>query len=82
MLEFFEYRDLPSHLWELGKQFWKMADWIRRNIPSNEERNIAFRKLLEAKEHALRARLLPDDGFNNGDIHAATRRNERVDRHI
>ncbi len=57
MIQFFEYVHLPSHLRDVSKQFWEMADWMRRNLPLNEERDFAFRKLLEAKDCAVRAQL-------------------------
>ncbi len=57
MIQFFAYEHLPPHLQEVSKQFWEMADWMRRNLPANEERDFAFRKLLEAKDCAVRAKL-------------------------
>jgi hypothetical protein len=58
MLEFFVYDHLPPHLQEVSKAFFGLADWLRQNIPVNEERDFAFRKLLEAKDCAVRAKLL------------------------
>ena len=58
MLQFFEYAHLPPHLQEISKEFFTMAHWIATNLPSNPERTVALRKLLEAKDCAVRARLL------------------------
>jgi hypothetical protein len=57
MLQFFEYAHLPERLQEISKEFFTMAHWIAMNLPSNPERTVALRKLLEAKDCAVRARL-------------------------
>jgi hypothetical protein len=40
-----------------SKQFGDMARWIAETLPRNPERTVALRKLLEAKDCAVRARL-------------------------
>jgi hypothetical protein len=53
--QFFEYAHLPAHLQEISKPFAEMAWWIEVMIPRNPERTVALRKLLEAKDAAVRA---------------------------
>ena len=57
MMQFFAYEHLPPHLQEVSKAFHDTADWIVNNLPSNPERTAGLRKLLEAKDCAVRARL-------------------------
>lgn len=57
ILQFFEYQHLPEHLKEVSADFHWLAHEIVAHIPSNPERTVALRKLLEAKDCAVRARL-------------------------
>jgi hypothetical protein len=57
LLQFFVYEHLPKHLQEISKQYYELAKWTIDNLPSNPERTTAMRKLLEAKDCAVRARL-------------------------
>jgi hypothetical protein len=57
MLQFFEYKHLPKELQVISSQFGELANWIVDNLPSNPERTVALRKLLEAKDCAVRANL-------------------------
>ena len=57
MLQFFEYEHLPDHLKAISKPFGELAQWMVRALPSNAERTAGLRKLLEAKDCAVRARL-------------------------
>lgn len=57
ILEFFKYKHLPEHLQVVSKPFHTMAWWIMENIPANNESSMALRKLLEAKDCAVRAML-------------------------
>lgn len=59
-MQFFGYSHLPEHLQETSKRFHDLADWIVSELPSNPERTVALRKLLEAKDCAVRARLYKD----------------------
>lgn len=54
----FRYAHLPPHLQEISKPFAELADFIIENIPKNQERSAGLRKLLEAKDCAVRAKLL------------------------
>lgn len=55
MLQFFAYSHLPSQLRAASEPFHVLADHIVTTIPRNPERTVALRKLLEAKDCAVRA---------------------------
>lgn len=57
MLQFFEYAHLPDHLKEVSKPFCELANTIVGTLPENAERTVALRKLLEAKDCAVRSKL-------------------------
>ena len=57
LLQFFTYEHLREDLQPTSKQFVDVADWIVNNLPRNPERTVALRKLLEAKDCAVRAKL-------------------------
>ena len=57
MLQFFVYTHLPSNLQEVSQPFCELAEQLVNNLPSNPERTVALRKLLEAKDCAVRALL-------------------------
>lgn len=55
--QFFAYEHLPEHLQEVSRPFGELAALIVKALPRNPERTVALRKLLEAKDAAVRARL-------------------------
>lgn len=55
--QFFAFAHLPAHLQEVSKPFGEMAERIVTTLPRNPERTVALRKLLEAKDAAVRALL-------------------------
>lgn len=57
MLQFFAYEHLPEHLQAESKPFCELARQIVATLPRNPERTVCLRKLLEAKDCAVRARL-------------------------
>jgi hypothetical protein len=57
ILRFFHYDHLPSPLKVISRPFCGMARVIVETLPNNAERAVALRKLLEAKDAAVRARL-------------------------
>jgi len=57
MLQWFEYSHLPVKLQAISHPFCELAAWINANLPRNPERDFALRKLLEAKDCAVRAGL-------------------------
>lgn len=61
MLQFFAYAHLPPHLQAVSQPFGELAEKIVSELPSNPERTVALRKLLEAKDCAVRALLFKAD---------------------
>lgn len=59
MLKWFEYSHLPGHLQAYSQPFYLLAHQIASTIMSGPERTVALRKLLEAKDAAVRAALTP-----------------------
>lgn len=55
ILQFFAYEHLRQDLQEISKPFGEMADRLIEKLPRNPERTVALRKLLEAKDAAVRA---------------------------
>jgi hypothetical protein len=60
IMQFFAYAHLPEHLQQVSLPFAVLADRIVGELPRNSERTVALRKLLEAKDAAVRARLAKD----------------------
>jgi hypothetical protein len=58
--QFFAYGHLPPHLQQISKPFGDLAKAIVETLPRNPERTVALRKLLEAKDAAVRAQLAKD----------------------
>lgn len=52
---YFEYGHLPPHLQEVSKPFFEMADAMAQRVQDCEETEAGLRKLLEAKDCAVRA---------------------------
>lgn len=59
MLKWFAYSHLPPHLQEVSKPFGDLAELIVSTIDGGPERTVALRKLLEAKDAAVRDKLNP-----------------------
>lgn len=59
MLKWFEYSHLPEHLQGVSRAFGELAQGIVATIEPGPERTVALRKLLEAKDAAVRAKLNP-----------------------
>lgn len=59
MMKWFAYEHLPSHLQEVSKQFHALASDIALLVQPGPERTVAMRKLLEAKDAAVRATVNP-----------------------
>ena len=58
--QFFAYEHLPQLLQEVSVPFAVLVQSIIDTIPRNPERTVALRKLLEAKDAAVRAKLAKD----------------------
>lgn len=55
MLQWFEYDHLPEKLQEVSRPFCDLAVHVAETIQRGPERTVALRKLLEAKDAAVRA---------------------------
>lgn len=53
--QFFSYTHLPAELRAVSEPFCRLAAHIVATVPRNPERTVALRKLLEAKDAAVRA---------------------------
>jgi hypothetical protein len=60
ILQFFAYSHLPEDLQQVSVRFYDLAKHLETALPGNPERAQALRKLLEAKDAAVRARLYRD----------------------
>lgn len=57
VLKFFKYDHLPERLQAISKPFADLAQQVAERAPDNQETTVAHRKLLEAKDAAVRAAL-------------------------
>lgn len=57
ILRFFEFTHLPDRLQTVSREFATVALFVIENLPRNAERTVALRKILEAKDAAVRANL-------------------------
>jgi len=55
LLKFFAYTHLPPHLQEVSAPFGVLAQTVADRAPDSPETTVAIRKLLEAKDCAVRA---------------------------
>jgi hypothetical protein len=62
MLQFFTFEHLKPELREISAPFAGLAKQIVDTLPRNPERTVALRKLLEAKDCAVRAKLFRAEG--------------------
>jgi hypothetical protein len=61
MMQFFSYEHLKPELRTVSEPFYHMAVSIMLTLPENAERTMALRKLLEAKDCAVRAHLFKSE---------------------
>lgn len=59
MLKWFAFAHLPPHLQAISQPFHDLAEIIDQNVPPGPERTVAFRKLLESKDAAVRSVVHP-----------------------
>ena len=59
MMRWFDYNHLPQPLKSVSQQFHMLALNVVEDIEPGPERTVALRKLLEAKDAAVRAKLNP-----------------------
>lgn len=61
MMRYFEFLHLPPKLQQVSRHFYTVADIVRNTVPDGPEKTVCLRKLLEAKDAAVRAALdIPD----------------------
>jgi len=56
-IKYFEYEHLPEHLKEISKLFYELAHTMEEVLPDSAEKSAGMRKLLEAKDCFVRAKL-------------------------
>lgn len=59
LLHWFEYEHLPPHLKEVSKPFGVLANQMFKSLEFGPELETCLRKLLEAKDAAVRAQVRP-----------------------
>jgi len=59
MIKWFKYEHLPEKLQDVSKAFAELAVTLFHRVSAGPERTAAFRKLLEAKDAAVRAKVIP-----------------------
>lgn len=57
LLGYFDYLHLPEHLQEVSQPFYRLATDMAARLPEGPEVTVCLRKLLEAKDCAVRAAL-------------------------
>lgn len=67
IMQFFTFAHLPEKLQVVSEPFGELARHMVDVLPNNPEREAALRKLLEAKDAAVRAQL-----FKEGDVKVTT----------
>jgi hypothetical protein len=60
MLKLFAYDHLRADLLEVSRPFAELAELLVLTVPAGPERTVALRKLLEAKDAAVRAVAIPE----------------------
>jgi hypothetical protein len=61
IMQFFTYEHLKEPLQAVSKPFCLLAEHIVGYLPRNPERSVALRKLLEAKDAAVRAAIFKEE---------------------
>ena len=56
-IKYFSYEHLPAKLQEISKPIGDLAQWLEDNLPDGAEKSAGMRKLLEAKDCFVRAKL-------------------------
>lgn len=56
-MKYFAYEHLPPHLQEVSKPIGDLASLMNDSLPDGDEKEIGLRKLLEAKDCLVRAKL-------------------------
>lgn len=62
LLQFFSYKHLPhGPMQDTSMLFSQLANELEKVLPKNPEATVAFRKLLEAKDCAVRSLIFKDE---------------------
>jgi len=56
-MKYFAYQHLPAHLQEVSKPIGDLATLMDETLPDGAEKSAGLRKLLEAKDALVRAKL-------------------------
>ena len=59
MLRYFGYDHLHPDLQQVSRHFFDLAHFVCGELPRSAERTVCLRKLLEAKDAAVRAKVYP-----------------------
>lgn len=57
IMKFFEFSHLPPHLQEVSRPIGELATQMDASLPDGPEKSAGLRKLLEAKDCFVRAKL-------------------------
>ena len=57
IMKYFEYAHLPDHLQAVSRPIGELAKQMDEQIPDGAEKSAGLRKLLEAKDALVRAKL-------------------------
>ncbi|EFD1632231.1 TPA: hypothetical protein P6447_002949 [Escherichia coli] len=57
IMKYFAYQHLPAHLQEVSKPIGELATLMDESLPDSAEKLAGLRKLLEAKDALVRAKL-------------------------
>lgn len=57
IMKYFAYEHLPAHLLEVSKPISDLAKQFDESLPDGAEKSAGLRKLLEAKDALVRAKL-------------------------
>jgi len=61
IMQFFSYDHLPEPMKSVSKKFGDLAIEMNEHLPENPEKSVALRRLLEAKDCAVRAIIFKED---------------------
>lgn len=56
-MKYFAYEHLPAHLQEISKPIGDLAERLDQSLPDGAEKSAGLRKLLEAKDALVRAKM-------------------------
>lgn len=61
LMRYFDFLHLPVKLQHVSRHFYTLAEVVNNTLPDGAEKTVCLRKLLEAKDAAVRAALdIPD----------------------